>query len=85
MNKWRAATKVVLVALVTASIVYDVVAYMRGSVDATISRVVLGWARGNPLIPFSVGVVCGHIFWSQPALSIKRDSEVGERKAPPTS
>jgi hypothetical protein len=84
MNKWRAATKFALVALVAASIVYDVVAYMRGSVDATISRVVLGWARSNPLIPFSVGVLCGHLFWAQPALSIA-GSEVGERKAPPTS
>jgi hypothetical protein len=85
MNKWRTATKLAILALVAVAVVYDVIAYMRGSVDATISRVVLGWARSNPLIPFSVGVVCGHIFWSQPALSIKRDSEVGERKAPPTS
>ena len=85
MNKWRAATKVGIPIVVLLVLLYDVIAYMRGSVDATISRVVLGWARSNPLIPFSVGVLCGHLFWAQPALSIVRGSEVGEREAPPTS
>lgn len=32
---------------------------------ATISALTLDFAQQHPVIPFSVGVVAGHIFWRQ--------------------
>ena len=61
----RTGTKWVVVAVTLLLIAYDVAALAIGGVDATISRVVLGWSRENPIIPFAVGVVCGHLWWSQ--------------------
>jgi hypothetical protein len=63
---WRAITRVLLPILALLVIAYDVVAYLRGGVQATISRVVLGWSAAAPLLPFGVGVLCGHLFWPQP-------------------
>ena len=62
---WRKATKLLIVLAVVLIIAYDVFAYASGGVEATISRVVLGWSRSNPIIPFGVGVIAGHLFWAQ--------------------
>lgn len=60
-------TKVLLVVAVALVIAYDVAVFVIHGVDATISRVALAWARQWPVVPFASGVVCGHLFWSQPA------------------
>ena len=62
---WRRATRAVIALVVVSAIVYDVIAYAHGGVDATISRITLAWAHRWPLVPFSVGVLCGHLFWPQ--------------------
>lgn len=62
----RALTQLLVVAVVAVLIAYDVIAYLHGGVDATISRVVLSAAHDAPAIPFAAGVLCGHLFWSQP-------------------
>jgi hypothetical protein len=64
--RWRGATKFIIILVVAVSVVYDVVAYLRGGVHSTISRVTLAWASGHPVVPFGVGVLCGHLFWAQP-------------------
>ena len=63
---WRKATKTLIPVLVALAIVYDIIAYWCGGVGATISRATLAWARNWPIIPLSVGVLCGHLFWPQP-------------------
>jgi len=65
---WRKLTKLVILLVVAGAIVYDLIAWQAGTVDATISRVTLAWAHRWPVVPFSVGVLCGHLFWSQPQL-----------------
>jgi hypothetical protein len=65
-GRWNTITKFLIFVLVALSVAYDVLAYVRGGVDSTISRVVLAWAQRWPPIPFSVGVLCGHLFWPQP-------------------
>jgi hypothetical protein len=57
---------VLIVVVVLTLGVYDIVAYVHGGVQATISRVVLGWAHANPVVAFAVGLLCGHLFWPQP-------------------
>jgi zinc transporter ZupT len=32
---------------------------------ATISEVTLGFAQKHPVLPFALGVVAGHLLWSQ--------------------
>lgn len=66
---WTEATRVGIPFALALIVAYDVAAYLRGGVRATISRVVLGWSRSRswgPLIPLFVGVLLGHLFWSQP-------------------
>ena len=54
-----------IIVWVSVAVVYDVViAYFYGA-QPTISRIVHDWAYGNPVIAFALGVLCGHLFWSQ--------------------
>lgn len=62
---WKTITTAVIVGLTTAAIVYDVVADQQGGVSATISRILRAAAMQYPIIPFAVGVLIGHLFWSQ--------------------
>jgi len=68
--KWKRITQIVVIVAVLAIVCYDVFAYFAHGVDTTISRVVLGWSKQWPVIPFGVGVVSGHLFWPQPASKI---------------
>ena len=67
---WTLFTKALLAIALGLFVAYDVVAFLRGGVQATISRVTLGWARRWPLLPLLVGVVLGHLFWPQPVPSL---------------
>lgn len=62
---WKSITVAFIVAVTVGSIVYDVVANAQGGVSATISRVMRAAAMDYPIIPFAVGVLIGHLFWSQ--------------------
>lgn len=53
----------VLVALIL--IVYDIYVVVKTGFDATISWVIYSNAKLYPIIPFAMGVLCGHFFWSQ--------------------
>lgn len=63
--KLRVITKIILISFVIILSMYDIWALIFGGVDATISRIVLSYAKDYPIIPFAFGVVCGHLFWSQ--------------------
>lgn len=58
-------TKNIMIAIVLLLIAYDVLAIVYGGVEATISHITLNYSKEYPIIPFAVGVVCGHLFWSQ--------------------
>jgi hypothetical protein len=54
-----------IIVWVAVAVMYDVVvAYFYGT-QPTISRIIHDWAYGNPVIAFALGVLCGHLFWSQ--------------------
>lgn len=58
---WRAGS----IAVVFAFVVVDIIAVIRGGVEATFSRFVLGVVQRHPAIPFASGFVCGHLLWPQ--------------------
>ena len=52
--------------LIVATILFDAVQYARGGWEWTISYLVLTRSIRHPIIPFVLGVIIGHLFWSQP-------------------
>lgn len=58
-------TTAFIVALVAVIIIFDVLQLMRSGANATISSVLLIAAKRWPAIPFALGVVAGHLFFSQ--------------------
>lgn len=58
-------TQYVLVFTAVLLITYDVYAYVKLGGDETISWKLYGWSRSQPIIPFLLGVLMGHIFWVQ--------------------
>lgn len=69
MNRKR-VTSLLLLTFVAALVVWDIyVAVVERTVPAgsgaTISELVLGFAGKHPVLPFAVGVVCGHLLWPQ--------------------
>jgi hypothetical protein len=67
--EWRTVTKWVIVLAPVLIAFYDLIAYQAAGNDATISKVCLDTARGNPLFlimfVFALGVLCGHLFAGQ--------------------
>ena len=62
---WHTVTVAVLILVTDALIVYDVIAIWRGGVESSISEIILTTSRKRPLLPFAVGVLCGHFFFPQ--------------------
>jgi len=54
----------VTAAVIVFLLVYDVYAVVTGGVKNTISWEVLQASKNYPVIPFAVGVVAGHLFWT---------------------
>ena len=61
----RQVTILLLVLGVAVWIGWDIVAAMNATAGDTISEVMLGWAKHSPIVPFTLGVVVGHLFWPQ--------------------
>jgi len=70
----RSLTKVIVLAVIASASIYDIVIYAVFGVDATISRVLLGWARDIPIVVLPVGVLLGHLFWPQRVLQPGNDA-----------
>lgn len=62
---WRTYTVIFCITVTVVAIVWDVIADSQGGVGATISRVIRQAAMDYPLIPLAVGILLGHLFWSQ--------------------
>lgn len=54
-------TKIVILSIVGAIIVYDVAALLFHI--PTISFTLLEWSRQYPVIPLVIGIPLGHVFW----------------------
>jgi hypothetical protein len=55
-----AAFFLVIVLLVGA---WDIYASSKGNAGQTVSDVMFGWAKMYPIMPLTIGVILGHLFW----------------------
>lgn len=60
----------VIVASVVILVAYDIYAYRKKGWGNTISEVVATNSLRHPMIPFLVGVLMGHFFWPQVAVTV---------------
>jgi hypothetical protein len=58
-------THYVLIACSVLLIIYDFYAALKWSTQETISYQMKILSQRWPVIPFGVGMLCGHFFWSQ--------------------
>ena len=56
-------TGYVILAVVLALSAYDVAVCVWHGQSATISLVLYGHCRENPIIPFALGTLLGHVLW----------------------
>jgi hypothetical protein len=62
----RKFTPIFIVIATVIIAVYDLIAFAKGGTGATISCWFWEASKERPIIPFSLGVVCGHLFWQDP-------------------
>lgn len=58
-------TQILLVLTIAVYSIYDVIVYILGGYEATISYQTLQFSIATPIIPFACGILCGHLFWPQ--------------------
>lgn len=56
-------TLTILLVVFVLLMVYDVYIYFAKGTEATISLVLYDFCQRNPLVPFVLGVIVGHILW----------------------
>jgi len=57
-------TKFLIILAFFIVFVWDcIVMFFGKSLDATISLSLYKISKDNPIIPFALGVLCGHVFW----------------------
>jgi hypothetical protein len=60
---WKKTTIIFIVAVGALIGVYDVLAMAKGGIEASISHTIIAWAYDYPVFSFSMGFICGHLFW----------------------
>ena len=61
--KTKTLTIYFTLAIIVAAIVYDFYAIAVGGTEASISHMIKVWGHKYPIVPFVMGVLCGHFFW----------------------
>lgn len=57
-------TTLFVVSAVCVITMFDIWQLATKGIDATISKLLMQAAHRWPIIPFALGVVCGHLFWT---------------------
>lgn len=58
-------TKILLLVALVILIGYDIYVFAKKDFTATISAFVWDKSEKYPILPFSIGVICGHFFWQR--------------------
>jgi hypothetical protein len=61
----RKVTISILIVLCLVLIGWDVWVYLEPTPGDTISEVTFAFAQRHPVLPFAIGVICGHLLWPQ--------------------
>ena len=70
----RMKTIAIVLGAVGLLIGWDIWVYIDPPDGDTISEIALSTAKDHPVLPLLIGIVCGHLFWSQR----EKKSESGE-------
>lgn len=65
-------TELVVVTNVVLLVVYNLIMGFTVGEHATISYIVAGWCRANPILACAIGVLVGHWLWSIPLQLLKK-------------
>lgn len=57
-------TQFLIITLICLTLLIDVVLWKLKGFEATFSRTLYTWSTRWPMLPFLLGFVAGHIFWS---------------------
>lgn len=60
---FRPITRWIMLSVIAALIVWDVLAYLIGGNNSTISVIITDWSYYSPWIPYLFGLMCGHFFF----------------------
>ncbi len=55
--------KLIIIAIIAVITIWDVAVVLMGRPDTTIGAVILKLSKEHPMIPFTLGVLIGHLFW----------------------
>ena len=55
--------RIVLLIIVLIVVLWDVIVTYSGRPEASLSQVILEKSMKDPIIPFLIGVIIGHLFW----------------------
>jgi hypothetical protein len=61
----RKVTIGILIATTLGLVAWDVYVAVNGVRGDTISEILLEFAQKHPVLPFAIGVLCGHTLWGQ--------------------
>jgi len=61
--KWMKITKVFTLILLVIIAVFDGWIMAKGGTEASISHLIITASYKYPMIPFLLGILCGHLFW----------------------
>jgi hypothetical protein len=65
LKKFQNITILVMCIAVVLLLAYDVFVALHAGTNATISWMIWTLSHEYPIIPFSVGFLCGHLFFTQ--------------------
>ena len=61
---WLNVTKFLIILVFIVIFIWDsIVMFFAADLNATDSFAVYTISRQHPIIPFTIGVLCGHVFW----------------------
>lgn len=65
-HKFAIITTCIILITIATLIAWDIVAFLKGGSDATISWVSITFFWAHPVFPFAAGILLGHLTWSKP-------------------
>lgn len=78
-KKYQTWTRIFILVIIAAIIIYDVYIAIVGGTGTTISHEMIIWAYKYPIFPFAMGIVFGHLFWRMPSTpETKKIEEIHE-------
>ena len=66
-NRFVRITQIFIVATIVLIAGFDFWVIIMGGTEATISHELITISYQYPMVPFCMGILCGHLFWRMPS------------------